>query len=163
MSCIGVHYMISYEQAMKLLHLKSDEDIFNTVQEVLAPAATGETSFDCNAAWDALHRSLSNGTLDPRQGQRPLNMTFLCGNFLTRGEDYIAVLTTPTEVKQIAEAPAKVTEEGLKKKYFDQKFPGYLDKSQSNWEQTWAGFQGLPEFFANAAARKQHVLFTATQ
>lgn len=163
MSCIGVHYMISYEQAMKLLKLKSDEDLFNAVQEEIAPAATEETSFHCNAAWDALHRSLSNGTLDPRKGVRPLNMAFLCGNVLNRGEDYIAVLTTPSEVKQIAEALARVTEEELKKRYFDQKFPGYLDKSQADWEHAWAGFQGLPEFFANAAVRKQHVIFTATQ
>src|SRR6185295_4324341 len=114
----GAHYMISYEQAMALLKLKSDEDLTAMVAEIAAEASD-ETSHESGGAWNALHRSLSNGTVDPRQGTRPLNMAFLCANVLSRGQDLVVVLTTPTEVKSIAEALAKVTEDGLKKKYFD--------------------------------------------
>jgi len=159
-----MHFAISYDQAMKLLKQKSDEDLVAMVSEDIEEAATEENSFQTDKAWDALHRSLSNGTLDVRQGTRPLNMAFFGGNVLNREADYFVILLTPTEVKQVAEALAQVTEAGLKKRYFDQKFPDYQgEKSQEDWEYSWSSFQGLPEFFANAAARKDHVIFTVGQ
>ena len=161
---LGMHFAVSYEQAMKLLKCKSDEDLVTMVQEEIEANAGEENSFQTDKAWDALHRSLSNGTLDVRQGERPLALAFLGGNILNRDSGYFVVLLTPTEVNQVAGALAKVTEDGLKKRYFDQKFPNYQgEKSQEDWEYSWSSFQGLPDFFARAAARKQHVIFTVGQ
>jgi hypothetical protein len=161
---LGMHFAISYDQAMKLLKCKSDEDLVTMVEEEIEEAATEENSFETDKAWDALHRSLSNGTLDVRQGERPLNMAFFGGRILNRGTDYFVILLTPTEVKQVAQALAEVTEAGLKKRYFDQKFPNYQgEKSEEDWEYSWSSFQGLPEFFLQAGARKDHVIFTVAQ
>ena len=161
---LGMHFAISYDQAMKLLKCKSDEDLTQMVEEEIEEVATEENSFQTDKAWDAIHRCLSNGTLDVRQGTRPLNMAILGGNILNKEQDYFVVLLTPTEVSQVAEALAKVTEDWMKKKYFDQKFPDYAgEKSQEDWEYTWGSFDGLPAFFENAAARKHHVIFTVGQ
>jgi hypothetical protein len=160
---LGMHFAISYEQAMKLLKCKSDEDLVALVEEI-EESSGEENSFQTDKAWDALHRSLSNGTLDVRQGERPLNMAFFGGNILNRGSEHFVILLTPTEVKQVSEALAKVTEDGLKKRYFDQRFPNYQgEKSQEDWEYSWSSFQGLPDFFARAGARKQHVIFAVDQ
>ena len=160
---LGMHFAISYDQAMKLLKCRSDEELTAMVGEEIEEAATEEDSFGTDKAWDAIHRCLSNGTLDVRQGTRPLNMAIFGGNILNKGQDYFVVLLTPTEVKQVADALGQVTEEWMKKKYFDQKFPDYDEKSQEDWEYTWGSFEGLPQFFAAAAARKQHVIFTVSQ
>lgn len=161
---LGMHFAIGYDQAMKLLKCKSDEDLVSLVEEEIEESAGEEDSFQTDKAWDAIHRCLSDGSLDVRRGTRPLNQAILGGNILNKEQDYFVVLLTPTEVKAVAEALGKVTEDWMKKKYFDQKFPDYQgEKSQEDWEYTWSSFQGLPEFFANAAGRKQHVIFTVGQ
>ncbi len=161
---LGMHFAISYEQAMKLLQCKSDEELVTMVEEEIEEVANEDNSFQTDKAWDAIHRCLSNGTLDVRQGTRPLNLAIFGGNVLNKDPDYFVVLLTPTDVTQVAEALAQVTEDWMKKKYFDQKFPDYQgEKSQEDWEYTWGSFDGLPEFFANAAGRKQHVIFTVDQ
>ncbi len=161
---LGMHFAIPYEQAMKLLQCKTDEDLVEMVEEEVEEVSTEENSFQTDKSWDAIHRCLSNGTLDMRQGTRPLNLAILGGNILNKEPEYLVALLTPTEVKQVAEALSQVTEDWMKKKYFDQKFPDYAgEKSQEDWEYTWGSFDGMPEFFANAAARKQHVIFTVDQ
>jgi hypothetical protein len=158
---LGMHFAISYEQAMKLLKCKSDEELVEMVQEEIEEVSTEENSFQTDKAWDPIHRCLSNGTLDVRQGTRPLNLAVFGGNILNQEAGTFVVLLTPTEVQQVAGALDQVTEDWMKKKYFDQKFPDYAgEKSQEDWEYTWGSFDGLPAFFANAAARKQHVVFT---
>lgn len=161
---LGMHFAISYDQAMKLLKCGSDEALAEMVGEEIEEVATEDNSFGTDKAWDAIHRCLSNGTLDVRQGARPLNMAIFGGNILNKGQDYFVVLLTPTEVKQVADALGQVTEDWMKKKYFDQKFPDYAgEKSQEDWEYTWGSFDGLPQFFTNAATRKQHVIFSVDQ
>jgi hypothetical protein len=161
---LGMHFAISYDQAMKLLQCKTDEDLVEMVEEEVEEVSTEENSFQTDKSWDAIHRCLSNGTLDVRQGTRPLNLAILGGNILNKEPEYLVALLTPTEVKQVAEALSQVTEDWMKKKYFDQKFPDYAgEKSEEDWEYTWGSFDGMPEFFASAAARKQHVIFTVDQ
>ena len=161
---IGMHFAISYEQAMKLLQCKSDEDLVEMVAEEIEEVSNEDNSFQTDKAWDAIHRCLSNGTLDVRQGTRPLNMAVFGGRILNKDATTFVVLLTPTEVKEVAEALSQVTESWMKKKYLDQKFPDYQgEKSEEDWGYTWGSFDGLPEFFANAAARKQHVIFTVDQ
>jgi hypothetical protein len=59
---------------------------------------------------------------------------------------------------------AKVDEPWLRSRYFDVSFPNYRgEKSEEDWEYTWSNFQGLPEFFAQAANAGQYVIFTVDQ
>lgn len=161
---LGTHFAISYEQALKLLKCKSDLDLVQMVEEEIEEESTEENSFQTDKAWDAIHRCLSDGTLDVRKGTRPLNMAIFGGNILNKEADYFVVLLTPTEVGEVAAALGKVTEDWMKKRYFDQKFPDYAgEKSEDDWEYTWSSFSGMPEFFASASARKQHVIFTVSQ
>ncbi|HLY72590.1 MAG TPA: DUF1877 family protein [Planctomycetota bacterium] len=157
----GMHFAISYEQAMKLLQCRSDDELASMVEEEIEEVSDEDNSFQTDRAWDPIHRCLSDGSLDVRRGTRPLNLAILGGNILNRGADHVVVLLTPTEVKEVAEALSQVTEDWMKKKYFEQSFPGHAGrKSQEEWEHTWGSFDGLPQFFANAAARQRHVIFT---
>lgn len=121
-------------------------------------------AFETDKAWDALHRSLSDGTLDVTGGEPPLNRVFFGGRVLNEEPDYFVVLSTPDEVKEIAEALARVTEPLLRSRYFARPFPRYHgEKSEEDWEYTAGQFQGLPEFFTGAASQGRYVIFTVDQ
>ncbi|MCC6740241.1 MAG: YfbM family protein [Planctomycetia bacterium] len=164
MSCLGVHFVISAEQATRLLKAKDDEELVSIVQEEIEEAMDDDNSFQTDKAWDALHRCLSDGTLNVRGGKPPLNKTFFGGKVLNTEADYFVVLLTPREVQSVASALSKVSEDWLRKRYETLNFKNYqCEKSAEDWEYSWSNFRGLPEFFKKAAKAEQHVIFTVDQ
>lgn len=162
MGCRGVHFAIEPSQAERLLAARDDEELVAIVQEEIEEA--WEMPFETDKAWDALHRCLSNGTLDSGEGEPPLNRVFFGGKTLNENEDYFVVLVTPSEVGEIAAALANVTEAWLRSRYFDVPFPDYQgEKSDEDWQYTLGQFEGLPEFFARAASEGRYVIFTVDQ
>jgi hypothetical protein len=158
---LGVHFAIGVEQAKQLLDAADDDELIAIVEEI---EAVWESAFETDKAWDALHRCLSDGSLNATSGQPPLSQVFFGGRVLNEEPDYFVVLTTPEQVKEIAEALAKVTKPWLRSRYFELPFPDYQgEKSEDDWEYTFAQFEGLPEFFARAANDGRHVIFTVDQ
>lgn len=161
MSCRGVHFAITAEQAARLLEA-SDDDALRAVVEEIEEA--WECAYETDKAWDAIHRCLSNGTLISGVGEPPLNRVFFGGRTLNQKSDYFVVLVTPPEVAQIAHALSEVTETWLRSRYFDVPFPDYQDeKSEDDFAYTVGNFRGLPEFFARAASDGRYVIFTVDQ
>jgi hypothetical protein len=157
----GVHFAINDQQAERLLGAEDDDELVEIVEEI---EEEWDVVFETDKAWDALHRCLSNGTLNVEEGEPPLNRVFFGGRMLNESEDYFVVLVTPAEAKQISEALATVTESWLRGRYFELPFPDYQgEKSEEDWEYTLSSFQGLPEFFARAASEGRHVIFTVDQ
>lgn len=162
MGCLGVHFAITAEQAAQLLAAEDDEALVDIVTDEIEEA--WELVFETDKAWDALHRSLSNGTLSCGEGEPPLNRVFFGGQVLNTEADYFVVLLTPEQVQELAPALAKVTEPWLRARYFDQPFPDYQgEKSSEDWDYTFGNFKGLPEFFAQAAQAGRYVIFTVSQ
>ena len=161
MGCRGVHFAIDEQQVERLLGAEGDDELIDVVSDI---EEEWEIAFETDKAWDALHRCLSNGTLNPNEGEPPLNRVFFGGRTLNELEDYFVVLVTPAEVKEIAEALATVTESWLRARYFDQPFADYQgEKSEEDWAYTLSSFQGLPDFYARAASEGRHVIFTVDQ
>ena len=161
MGCLGVHFAITAEEAERLLAAEDDDELRELVEEI---EERWEHVYETDKAWDALHRCLSNGTLKVAEGDPPLNRVFFGGRTLNQEDDYFVVLVTPVEVREIATALAHMAEPWLRSRYFDVPFPDYqVDKSQDDWQYTLEHFQGLPEFFARAAAAGRHVIFTVSQ
>jgi hypothetical protein len=161
MGCRGVHFAINDQQVERLLGAEDDDELVEIVEEI---EEEWEAVFETDKAWDALHRCLSNGTLNVEEGEPPLNRVFLGGRMLNESDDYFVVLVTPAEVKQISGALASVTESWLRERYFELPFSDYQgEKSSEDWEYTLSSFQGLPEFFARAASEGRHVIFTVDQ
>ncbi len=52
-------------------------------------------------AWNAIHRALSNGKLDPREGSDPLDRVVLGGRHLCHGVGEYAVHVGPPEVVDV--------------------------------------------------------------
>ena len=165
MGCLGVHFAIKATTAKRLLKAEGDDEaLVELVQEEIVEEWDEARLFETDKAWDALHRCLSDGTLEVTAGTPPLNLCFFGGKVLNEESDYFVVLLTPAQVGKVAKALPKVTESELRKRYFDQKFPGYQgEKSEEDFDYTWTQFQGLPEFFARAAKEKRWVVFTVDQ
>ena len=162
MACRGVHFAITAQEAERLLAAKDDEELVGIVTDEIEEA--WEVAFETDKAWDALHRCLSNGTLNSSEGAPPLNRVFFGGRTLNEEADYFVVMVAPAEVKEIATALAGVTESWLRHRYFDIPFPDYQgEKSEEDWQYTVSNFRGLPEFFARAAAEDRYVIFTVDQ
>jgi len=163
MSCRGVHFAIEGDLAERLLAVPDDEALVEIVQEELEETWDKDHLFETDKAWDALHRCLGDGTLDPEGGEPPLNQCFFGGRVLNDEPDYFVVLLEPEEVARIAVALGSVTESWLRERYFTLEMPEYPGKSEEDFDYTWSSFEGLPQFFARAAAERRYVIFTVDQ
>lgn len=167
MSCLGVHFAITSEEAEKLLAMEDEDDRLEHLQEVLE-----ETYFEkypdlkaeSDKAWDAIHRALADGRLTWEGGAYPLNHAVLVGERLYTGGDYIMSLKDPSQVRDISAALARMTEEEFRYKYFQIDADSYGSSlTEDDCQYTWAWFQGVRDLFARAAKDGRHVLFTADQ
>jgi hypothetical protein len=104
--------------------------------------------FESDKAWDAIHRYLTNGTLDFSGGSYPLKLAVLHGRQLHSGDDYIISLVTPVETHDVAIELAKIDGSWLMDRYdaIDARQYG-VPKTEDDREYTWAYFEGLTRFF----------------
>lgn len=167
MSCLGVLFSIDKSTVEKLKSFEQDSDRLDYLQEEIEePVMSNEPGrfAELDKAWDALHRSLTDGTLDLRNGAFPLNHVVLGGEKLYHQDDYIMVLKTPEQVQQIAEKIEHVTETQLRTGYNSIRSESYgMPTSTHDFDYTWEWFQESIPFWKKAAEERRHVLFTADQ
>jgi hypothetical protein len=166
MGCLGVHFALTEDEAKKLKSFRNDADRLNYLQEELEDSYFSDhpdLMAESDKAWDAIHRSLTNGKLTyDRNG--PLSLVVLGGEPLYYETNYIMSLKTPAEVESVASAIDNVTKEKLRAGYDrildkDYGFP----KSNEDFDYTWEWFQGVAEPYKKAAEAKRYVLFSASQ
>lgn len=167
MSCLGVHFAITEAHVKKLTRFGSDEDRLDYLQEEIEETLLGDHSewaVETDKAWDAMHRSLTNGRLEYEGGEYPLCHVILGGKVIYGEDDYIMSLKTTEQVKDIAKAVRQVTREQFEAGYrrIDPKAYGF-DLTGVDFEYTWSNFTGLIPFWERAAAADRHILFTADQ
>lgn len=167
MSCLGVHFAITQEEATKLKSIKSDSDRLEFLQEEIETTYFNdhpELKAESDKAWDAMHRLLADGELSYYDGPEPLRFTVIGGDPIYAESDYIMSLKTPEQVKQVSVAIASISKEDFRKKYdlMDEK-KYRCQKSTEDFEYTWDWFTGVVGLFQKAAAENRYVLFTADQ
>jgi hypothetical protein len=167
MSCLGVHFALTELQVKKLRRFADDDARLTYLQETIEEellGGDGAWAFETDKAWDALHRSLTEGDLRYENGDYPLSHVILGGEPLYFEDDYIMSLKTPEQVRAVARALRQVTEEQIRAGYrrIDPAVYG-LELTDDDLEYTVASFDGLPQFYARAAAAGRYVLFTADQ
>lgn len=119
---------------------------------------------ESDKAWDAIHRTLTDGELDWANGSFPLNHVILGGDRLYELDDYVMTLKTPQEVQAIAQALAQISEAQFRENYFRIDPDDYgVPVDEEDYSYTWSWFQGIREFYDRAAQANRSVLFTASQ
>jgi Domain of unknown function (DUF1877) len=157
---LGVHFAIDAHTAGRLLAAPDDEAVAALIEEI-EEEMTGVDHCDTDKAWDAIHRSLTDGRLEYDNGAYPLNAAILGGLQVHEGDDYIAALLVPEQVRDVAAAVAAIDREALRAGYdridAADYGPGFGDE---DFAYTWSNFTGLVEFFQRAAKAEAHVVFT---
>ncbi len=167
MSCLGVHFALSAEEAATLRSLPDDESRLNHLQVVIEEvyfASHREYLAESDKSWDAMHRALSDGRLTWTGGEYPLNHVVLAGESLYSKTDWIISLKSPGQVRDIAAALPAITEADFRRRYFaidERDYDCALD--EGDFQYTWGWFQGVRDLYVKAARTGRCVLFSADQ
>jgi hypothetical protein len=158
---LGVHFAITVEQEKLLLDADGDDDAVSEIVSDLEEEWEDDTlKVDTDKAWDAIHRCLTDGSLGPDAGDRPLSLAVAGGRHL-HDEMYV-VHVTAGEVRDVATALLAIDEPWLRARFgdFDDDYAGAAD--DQDFEYTWSNFVDVRGFYQRAAAAGRAVVFTAT-
>jgi hypothetical protein len=160
----GYHIALGREHAKRLFSLKEDQAVLGFLEELKASPEMKKSGrlLDSGVAWDALHRCLTEGELDPAAGEFPLNHAILGGKQLHQGTDYAAVLIRPDMTRFIADALTEIDETEFRQKFFGLNRDSYKHPiGEKQFTQLWIALQDLQVFFEAAADNMEAVVFTA--
>ena len=161
---LGFHIALSREHAKRLFAIKDDPSLAQFLEELrsLPEMRRSGRLLDSGTAWDAIHRCLTEGELDPAAGEFPLNHAVLGGKQLHRGPDSTAVLVRPDMTRFIADALEELNEDDVRKKFFALDPKSYREPiDEKHFMQIWIKLQDLKVFFQAAAENLEAVVFTA--
>lgn len=135
-------------------------EIVGEVEEEWAEDFVMETDKE----WDAIHRALSDGTLDPDGGEYPLNRAILGGEHLETDEEYIVALVPTEDVPAVAKALAGIDENDFRRRYETTVPKDYAPEyGEEDLAYSWSNFQDVAEFYMRAANAGRAVIFTVDQ
>jgi len=161
----GVHFALTVDDAKRLFAAKGGDQVRQVIQELEEEETVwNERAYETDKAWDAIHRCLTDGTLDPAAGELPLNQAILGGRQMYSGEEYIAALVRPDFVPHVAAALQAIDRDDLRQRYnrlAETDYDGPF--GDEDFQYTWDNFEGLVDFFRRAAENRHAVLFTVDQ
>jgi len=150
-----------------LRSLPSEQDRLDHLVENLEDAYFADREeylAESDKAWDAMHRTLTDGQLTWDGGEYPLNHVVLAGELLYTESDYIMILKSPEQVRDIAAALRDFTEAEFRKRYFEIDPDLYgCPVDEEDFLYTWGRFHNVRQLYTKAAAENRYVLFTADQ
>ncbi len=169
MVCRG-HYCAITENLANQLRDASDDEVLRILDNEIGDATDGERTQAADKAWDAIHRCLTDGTLNCTSGSI-LEKCVLGGEQLYNGHNYVISLTTPDEVVEIAEATRSIARDWFRTRYFgmQRKFLWFTYSNYDGWiseedfDYSWSYFELIRDFVARAASAKKFVVFMVDQ
>lgn len=163
MGCRGVLFAIDDVTLAALLAAASDREVREVIERV-EQGWDEEFLAETDKTWDAMHRALSDGSLDPRAGEYPLCRAILGGEHLFRGIDYIVSLVPKAEVPEVAAALAAIDDDEMGRRYdrlVPRDYPA--EYGDDDREATVAYFRAVAELYERAARAGRAVVFTVDQ
>jgi hypothetical protein len=159
---LGVYYAVTAKQERALLAAVGDSDaVGDLVEDIEESWSDDELTVDTDKAWDAIHRCLGDGTLNPDGGEYPLSHAVLGGRHLH--DEYYVVYVSAAETRDVAAALHRMDRGWLRRRFdaiSDPEYPGAQD--DTDFEYTWTGFADVRTFYERAAIAGRAVIFTAT-
>ena len=165
MAARGVHFAITEDELSALLACDGDAARLDYLQEEIEERLFHEAPdrvCESDKAWDAIHRALTDGTLEVQVGTAALAV--LGGRHLYQADDYLMVLKSPAQVSQVADHLDELSEKDFRTAYDAipaREYDGLL--GDEDFDYTWSNFEDLRDFYDRASERGLHVLFTVDQ
>ena len=163
MASRGVHFAITSEQAAAFLTADGDDAVMALLQDI-EKAWDKDNLAESDRAWDAMHRCLTNGTLEYGGGEYPLSHGILGPRQLLEEEGYIICLVQADEVPDVANAMRAISAEAFRQRYFELVPKDYAPEyGPQDEEYTWKNFQNVRGLFEKAAVSRRAVVFAVDQ
>ncbi len=160
MASRGVHFAITSEQVAAFLTADGDEAVIALLGE-LETAWDEDNLAESGKAWDAMHRCLTNGTLEYGGGEYPLSHCVLGPRQLLEGDGNIICLVQTDEVPDVATALRAISAADFRQRYAELLPKNYAPEyGPEDQEYTWLQLQKVRDLFEKAAARRRAVVFT---
>ena len=160
----GFHFALSREHAKRLFAIKDDESLRQFLEELKSTPEMKKSGriLALGTAWEAIHRCLTDGELDPAGGEFPLNHAVLGGKQLHRGADSTAVLVRPDMTRFIADALEELTEDDIRAKFLSLNPQSYRQPiDEKHFMPVWIALLTLKDFYTAAAENMEAVVFSA--
>lgn len=164
MTARGVLFAIDDVIAKRLQQAAGDDDAVMEIIEEVEEDWDEPNLAQTDKAWDAIHRALTDGNLTWENGEYPLNHAILGGLDIMDGDDYIAILKTPDQVRDVADALDEIDDAAMARRYDtvvpSDYAPEYGDDDRG-YTVEWFG--SVRALYRSAAMSDRWVLFTADQ
>lgn len=159
----GYHIALTREHAKRVFGMQDDDNLRAFLEELRMSPEMNKSGrvLDIGTTWDAIHRCLTDGELDPAGGDFPLNTVILGGKQLHRGDDYAAVLIRPDMTAFVDEALREVDEEEFRTKFENLPASYTQPRGKKEFVEIWLQLQNLKVFFEAASENLEAVVFTA--
>lgn len=159
----AVLFAITEDDRRTLESASTDDQKVSYVEEVIEERWEPGFVYELDKAWDALHRSLTDGELKWNESTFPLGAAVLGKTPMHSGDAYLIGLTSAEDVGTVAAALTAVTVDDVREGYARIDPEKYVDLGPEDLDYTLEYFSGLPEFWQQAAKAGRSVIFTVSQ
>lgn len=154
-----MHFALTSDLEDRLHETQDDGEVMAFVEEIEEKLWEQLDVVETDKAWDAIHRCLTDGTLDG--DAYPLSMVVLGGEHFHEGEEYTVSYVAPDQVREVSGALSDWTEEMLRERYETLVKTDYDGPhSDSDFTYTWESFAELRSFFSRSASAGRAIIFT---
>jgi hypothetical protein len=160
MASLGMHFMLTPDQD-RLLTAASDDVARRAVVSDIEATQDAAATLRTERAWDAIHRCLTDGTLNIDGGDDPLAHAVLGGRQLYESDNSFVSHVTAPQVAATAAALRPIDKDWLLSRYRKLSATDYDGPyDDDDFVHTWDNLAELREFFGRAATQGRAVIFT---
>lgn len=159
MSGRGVLYAIDDDVLAQLGEAPDDAAVLAIVGEL---EERWEAGFTCELekSWEAIHRTLSGGSLDTSSGTRLERLAVLGGTCLVRDDETIVSVKAPDQVQKLARLLAGWDRPRFRQAYYAIDRSEYGDLDEEDLDYAWVFFERAVELYREAASVERAVVFS---
>jgi hypothetical protein len=150
MAARGVLFALDDSQQDQLSDAEGDDEVLVCISGI-EEEWERDWLFETDKGWDAIHRCLADGRLEYDNGEFPLKLCILGGYQLHEGDHYVVSVTPDDQVPDVAAALKQITRGQFREMYDGIDAAVYSEKSDGDFDYTWAMFDGMPQFWERAA------------
>ena len=159
---LGVLFAITPVDRDALLGFDDEDEAADYLHEVIEERWEKPFVMELDKAWDAIHRTLTDGSLEFDNGEFPLNHCILGGRVLV-SDDEVLVLKPADEVAVVSAALEPITEDWFAERYRRIDPADYgPEHGDEDLAYTWENFEDARVFWKQAADAGRDVVFSAS-